>query len=84
MGKYKDNNVTGGYVDFIEGTAIIKASLPTKNRACRYCRWCKHDYGLDREICLLTGEYLLDFKRSIGVDCPVEWDKLEELPDILF
>lgn len=78
MSKFKDTGITRSVTDFIVGTGLITASLPANNPCCRYCRWSKHDYGLDRELCGLTNEYLMEFKKAIGKDCPINW----EMPDL--
>lgn len=64
-----------GCTDFYKGTAIIKGRLPTSRPYCQYCvPWCKHNFGLERAECLLTGELLLDYKKSIGNECPFKWE----------
>jgi len=63
---------------FRYGTGKVKASLPDRKPYCQYCRWIRHNYGLDRAECVLTGEFLLEFKHSIGAECPIEWDGKED------
>ena len=78
----KQRDLLRGCADFIEGKATIEASLPVNNPYCKYCRWCKFDYGLDKAICLINKKDLPDYKKSIGAECPVEWQLTDE--DIIF
>ena len=61
----------GGVKDYYEVEYTRTIFLPKKYAYCKECRpWFYHEFGYDRDMCLLTGEAIFD-KYDIGQMCPL-------------
>jgi hypothetical protein len=61
------------------GTATIKVPFPYGYVKCQYCPFIRADRLLERTICLLTNEYIIDpFSDELHPKCPVVFEESEE------
>lgn len=59
---------------YIEGKAVVSAALPAKAPYCQYCNFISYHSAYDRHICRITGEYILNYKKERGEQCPFIWE----------
>lgn len=58
-------------------SAKVTIKFPESDINCRSCPLLGVEYGLKREYCKRTGEYIPDPDYMIGGDCPLEFGKEE-------
>lgn len=63
----------GKCYEYIVGTANIQAYLPAKRSTCQYCKYIGNHHAFDRYFCIVTDEWLIDYKRGRGEQCPFVW-----------
>gem|GEM_PF-2295702 len=60
----------GSCDNYIIGEATIKAALPAKAPYCQYCTYISYQQSYDRHSCRITGEWILNYKKERGEQCP--------------
>lgn len=68
----------GGCDRYIVGQAEIKIALPAKATTCQYCSFISYHPAYERHYCKLTDEWLLNWKKERGAECPVKWEVASE------
>lgn len=58
--------------------ATARVHFPERDVTCRACPLLGAEYGLRREYCRLTGEYIPDADYMTGHDCPLEFEAGKE------
>ncbi len=61
---------------YIVGQATVQVALPVKAATCQYCRFISSHPAYERYYCKLTDEWLLNWKRERGAECPIKWEEL--------
>jgi len=56
---------------YIVGKAMVIIPLPEKKPVCQYCPQIRYQQAYDRHHCGLTSEWLMDYKRERGRECPL-------------
>lgn len=65
----------GSCMDYLTGMATIKVSLPRKAPYCQYCPHISYQQAYDRHSCRITGEWILNYKKERGEQCPFDWEE---------
>jgi hypothetical protein len=58
--------------------ATLEIGFPEEDICCYRCPLMTTDYGSKRERCSKTGEILISPMHSIGLDCPLKFEKESE------
>lgn len=75
MSRYERENCVTFYKT---GVASVAVHFPNGDTVCRWCPFIRYDEPFKRCRCLLTGEYLPYPMESMGVQCPVNFEKEDE------
>lgn len=58
--------------------ANVRVHFPEQEITCRACPLLGSEYGMKREYCRLTGEYIPDADYLTGHGCPLEFEDRKE------
>lgn len=59
--------------------ATVEIGFPEDDLCCWYCPLMGSEYKPDRQYCKRTGEYLTAPKYTIGFDCPLKFEEVENV-----
>ena len=66
---------------YTTGVATIRVPFPEDMTVCQWCPYVRNEDSLKRHRCLLTGEYLPFPFTSRGNECPIYFERNDDLSE---
>lgn len=63
---------------YLRGEAQVVVHLPATHPHCQYCPHIAYQQPYDRYHCRITGEWIMNYKKERGQECPFKWETDDE------